>query len=331
MAETACPFCAHSPIRSGAEACPRCHRRFVDDVREDSVVTATRLGGLTGSVTASPVPVALALVLGAVAWFLRVLDVFASLHDPVFLLAVPALLVAGAASVMAAAGPAKHLPAMLGLVCMGAVGLWSTPVPLHDAAFGAFGALLLIATVSEPSSFRLKGGAVLASLAALVGLAALPLRAGTPRDASGLTSLSDDRVGLRWDLPAGWRQAESLEGLHPEAPTARRALLLATNGDGTGAFLTLDREPGGDPCTRLLADLGAAVLKTPGEAPSPFPRGTKVLQVEGSAGAVRAACAETPHGMLGIVVSSTGPSSVVEATLRVLASGALVLADPKGP
>lgn len=331
MAETACPYCAYSPIPSGAEDCPRCHRRFVLDVREDSVVTATRLGGLTGAVTASPVPIAIALVLGAVAWFLRVLDVFTSLHDPVYLLAVPALLVAGAASVMAAAGPAKHLPAVLGLVCMAAVGLWLSPVPLHNVAFGAFGALILVATVSEPSSFRLKGGATLASIAAVVGLAALPLGTGKPREGSTLASISDERVGLRWDLPAGWRQAESLEGLHPEAPATRRAVLLATNGDGTGAFLVLDREPGDEPCTRLLVDVGAAVLKTPDEAPSPFPRGTTVLEIQGSAGAVRAACAVTPNGMLGIVVSSTGPASVVEATLRVLANGALVLADPKGP
>lgn len=331
MAETACPFCAYSPIERGAEACPRCRRRFVDDVRDDSVVTATRLGGLTGSVTASPVPIAVALGLGAAAWFLRVLDVFTTMHDPVWLLAVPALLVAGAASVMAAAGPAKHVPALLGLVCMGAVGLWSTPVWLHNVAFAAFGALIFIATVSEPSSFRLKGGAALASVAAIVGLVALALGPAKVREGSGLASISDDRVGLRWDLPAGWHQTESLEGLHPEPSTVRRAVLLSTNGDGTGAFLVLDREPGEDPCTRLLVDLGAAVVKTPDEAPSPFPRGTKVLEVQGSAGAVRAACAVTPTGMLGIVVSSTGPASVVEATLRVLAGGALVLADPKGP
>ena len=211
MAETACPFCAYSPIPTGADDCPRCHRRFVDDVRDDSVVTATRLGGLTGAVTASPVPTAIALGLGAVAWFLRVLDVFTTNGDPVWLLAVPALLVAGAASVMAAAGPAKHVPAVLGLLCMGAVGLWSTPVWLHNVAFAAFGALILVATVSEPSSFRLKGGTALASIAAVVGLAALALGNGKARDGSGLASISDDRVGLRWDLPAGWRQAESLE------------------------------------------------------------------------------------------------------------------------
>jgi hypothetical protein len=333
MAETACPFCAYSPIALGAEACPRCRRKFVDDVKDDTSVTATRAGGITGAVTASPVPVAIALVLGAVAWLLRVLDVFTPLKDPTFLLAVPVLLVAGAASVMAAAGPAKHVPAALGLVCLAATGLWWTKVPAHNAAFAAFGALVLLGTVSEPSSLRLRGASLLAGVAALLGLVALALGPQGPRSDDAGAQLLDEQVGVRWALPAGWGAATALTGgLEAPSPGARRAVLLASNRETSQAFLVVDRAPEPSACEALVGGLGASVLKTTDEAPLPFPRGTVVLEVQGSAGAVRAACA-APAGkpLLAIVVSSTGPESVVEATLRVLASGAAVLADPAAP
>ncbi|MBE2253130.1 MAG: hypothetical protein IAE78_26595 [Myxococcus sp.] len=331
MAQTACPFCAYSPIRPGAEACPRCERRFVQDVLDDGEATATRAGGITGAVTASPAPIAAALLVGAVAWFLRVLDVLTPLREPALLLVVPALLVAGAASVMAAAGPAKHVPAGLGVLCLAAAGLWTTPHWLPTAGFAGFGVLLIIATVSEPSSLRLKGGAALASLAALVGLLALAVPTARRLDAPQVASLKDERVGLRWELPAGWRDLERLERLAPPDATPRRAVLRATNGDGTEAFLVLDREIAADGCARLLADLGTGVVKTPDEAPLPFPRGTPVLEVKQDVGAVRAACGVGPSGLVAIVVSATGPASIVEATLRVLASGAVVTADPAGP
>ncbi|MBL8924198.1 MAG: hypothetical protein JNJ54_35420 [Myxococcaceae bacterium] len=333
MAETACPFCAFSPIATGAEACPRCRRKFVDDVADDTSVTATRAGGITGAVTASPVPVAIALVLGAVAWLLRVLDVFTVLKDPTFLLAVPVLLIAGAASVMAAAGPAKHLPAVLGLVCLAATGLWWTKVPLHNVAFAAFGALVLLGTLSEPSSLRLRGASLLAGASALVGLVALALGPASQRPDAVGASLMDEQVGLRWALPAGWGAATALSGgLEAPRPSPRRAVLLANNQETTQAFLVLDRAPGPSACDALVGGLGASVLKTSDEAPPPFPRGTMVLEIQGSAGAVRAACA-APGGkpLLAVVVSSTGPEAVVEASLRVLASGAAVLADPTGP
>lgn len=333
MAETACPFCAYSPIAMGAEVCPRCRRKFVDEVADDTSVTATRAGGITGAVTASPVPVAVALVLGAVAWLLRVLDVFTTLRDPTFLLAVPVLLIAGAASVMAAAGPAKHLPAALGLVCLAATGLWWTKLPLHNAAFAAFAALVVLGTVSEPSALRLRGGSLLAGLAALVGLVALALGETRPRPNGGTLSLHDEQVGLRWELPAGWTGAASLSGgLEAPQATPRRAVLLASNGDTTQAFLVLDRAPTPQACDGLVNGLGAAVVKTTEFAPAPFPRGTVVLEVQGSAGAVRVACAAPPDKpLLAIVVSTTGPATVVEATLRVLASGASPLADPDAP
>lgn len=331
MAETACPFCMYSPIARGAEACPRCRRRFVDDIREDSVVTSTRAGGITGAVTASPVPVAVALVLGAVAWLLRVLDVFAALADPPALLVVPVALVAGAASVMAAVGPAKHVPAALGVLCLGAAGLFSTLVPFHDLAFLAYGALLLVATVSEPSGARLKGGAALAGLAALAALVVLAV-GGSPTNRQAPAPLLEPVVGLQWTVPAGWRGVERLEQLVAPEASARRGVLRATNGDGVEAFLVVERGAGLETCPALLAELGGAPVKTGVDAPPPFPRGTPVLEVSAASGAVRAACAVTVNGpVLAVVVASTGPAAVLEATLRVLGSGAQFTAAPAAP
>ncbi len=326
MAETACPFCAFSPIKRGAERCPRCNRKFVDDVREDSVVTATRLGGITGAVTASPVPVAVALVIGAVAWFLRVLDVFASLKDPVLLLVVPALLVAGAASVMAAAGPAKHAPALLGLMVMCATALWWTPIQEHNLAFLIFGALILVSTVSEPSPIRLKAGTALAAIVALAGLGALALgpKKGAP---VGASSIVDERVGLRWELPAGWKQVDRLDVLLPPTASARRAVMLASNGDSSSAMLMLDRAGGAGVCDEVLVPF-PDLVKSNDEPGGPFPRGTRALE----GGQFMAACAALPNGpVLAIVVHTTGPAMVLPATLRVLSTQALVLADPAGP
>jgi hypothetical protein len=240
MAQTACPFCAYSPIRPGEEACPRCRRRFVDDLPDDTSVTATRAGGITGAVTASPVPVAVAVVALAAAWFLRSLDVVAPLKEPAFLLALPALLIAVAASVMAAAGPAKHLPAAIGVVsaivavvwltgravadgsCGGRrVVRWPTGRAVADGAFLAASVGLVVATVSEPSSLRLKGGTVLVALLAGAGLAGLALD-GRARRSTEVVVLENEAVGVRWTLPSGWRAVERLDLLLPPKAAARR-------------------------------------------------------------------------------------------------------------
>lgn len=334
MAETRCPFCGFSPIPSGEEACPGCHRVFVTDRSftsdGESMVTRTRPGGLTGAVTASPVPVALAMVMGAVAWLLRVVDAFAPLKDPMVLLVVPVLLMAGAASVMASVGPAKHAGAALGLVSVVISLLFWTSVPLHNAALIGWAALLVVATISEPSRLRLRLGTFVASMAAVGSVLALAVGGGRA-EGVGPVSLEDARVGLRWNLPAGWLAAPGLTGLAPPERVDRRAVLTATNGDGLEAFLVLDRLAGSRVCEDLEVELGAETVKTPETAPSPFPRGTPVMEVIGGARPIRFACARSGQVTLAILVAAEAAPAVLEATLRVLASGALVLADPAGP
>ncbi|MCU0697212.1 MAG: hypothetical protein MUC96_11850 [Myxococcaceae bacterium] len=325
MAQTACPFCAFSPIDPGAEACPRCRRRFVDDVRDDTSVTATRVGGITGAVTASPVPVAVALALVAAAWFLRGLDVVANVRDPLFLLALPAALVAIAASVMAAVGPAKHLPAAVGVACALAAVVWPTGWPLADGAFVGSGLGLVIATVSEPSALRLKGGAALVGLLALMSVGGLLLEPrARPRDEVAV--LEDAALGVRWGLPAGWRRIERLDELLPPQPSAKRAVLLASNGDALAAMAVVDRSGAADVCDEVLAPFPNLVRGTD-EAGGPFPAGTRVLE----AGPIMAACVSLPKGpVVALVTHTTGPVAVLPATMRVLA-GQLIVANPPGP
>ncbi len=332
MAETRCPFCGFSPIPRESDACPRCRRRFVDDAPDVSTVTATRAGGITGAVTASPLPAAVALVAGAVVWLFRLVDVFTPSHDPAWVFAVPALLVAGAGSVMAAVGPAKHVSAALGLVSSAIAAVWPAHLGLHDGALIGYGLVLIGATVSEPSSLRLKGGtaaAVGVALVALVGLA-VPMAA---RGASESMSLSDDAVGLRWGLPAGWRELEHLSGgLAAPKRTSRRSVLFAGDDEGAQAALVFDRLPGEVTCEGLLASLGASARKAGDEAPAPFPRGTPMLEVPAATGTLRAACAITSSdALLALVVSTSAAPKVAESSLRVLASGVVILADPNGP
>lgn len=332
MAETRCPFCGFSPIPRETEACPKCRRRFVDDAPDVSTVTATRAGGITGAVTASPLPTAVALVAGAAVWLFRLVDVFTPSHDPAWVFVVPALMVAGAGSVMAAVGPAKHVSAALGVVSSTVAALLPAHLGVHDGALVGYGLVLIGATVSEPSALRLKGGTAASVGLALVALVGLALPAGA-RATSDAMSLYDDAVGLRWGLPAGWKELDHLTD-GPSAPkrTSRRSVLFAGDGDGSQAFLVLDRVPGEIDCEGLIAGLGGGARKAGDEAPPPFPRGTPMLDVPGGKGALRAACATTSTGALfALVVSTNTAPKIAESSLRVLASGVAILADPNGP
>jgi hypothetical protein len=331
MAETRCPFCGFSPIPVDVEACPKCRRRFVDDRPDVSTVTATRAGGITGAVTASPAPAAIALVAGATAWLLRLFEVFGAFHEPGWLLALPALLVAVAGSVMAAVGPAKHLPVVLGVVSSMAAVVWPTHVSAHDSAMVAFGIVTIVATVSEPSSVRLKGGAVVAVGAALVATLVLAL-ADRGKAPAAMVSLVDEKVGLRWELPSGWVELEALTGgLTAPTPADRRAVLRAGNGEDAQAFLVLDRGSDGSSCDALISSLGTSVVKASEELGAPFPRGTQMLEVRGGVGVIRAACGATSAGQLALVLSTTAAPAIAESSLRVLAIGVIPLADPRGP
>jgi hypothetical protein len=293
-----------------------CDKRFIpDDLSEHSAVTATRAGGaLTGSVTAKPIPSIVALAGGALAWLIRALELFRPVDDPRELFALPAVLFLATASVWRAFGPAKHLPALLGLVSAGAALIWPTKVAFHDAAFVTYGVVLVAATMSEPSTLRLSLGSAVACAAAMAGVVALIPQRERVLLTPEAVSLQDDSGRLRWLLPAGWQEAGLLSGaVLPEAKPHRT--LLRAQGEESTAMLLRDEGAAG-----LCSELGALVpdlKKSRDEVRGVFSKGTHALQ--GPSAVV--ACIEDEQGGVAIMVFSSQPDTVRLATLRVLASG----------
>jgi hypothetical protein len=200
--DTLCLKCGFSPIPDGAEACPKCGRPFAPDRVDFTNVTGTRLGGLTGAVTASPQPVALALALGAVPWVMRGLGLPTSFNEPVWTLAIAVGLVAAAAAVMANLGPVKHLAALVGVLEIGAALVLGPVPPLLTAAAALHGAVLVAATVAEPGRARLWAGAAEAAVAVALGAGALAT--ATPQVKPGFV-YEDEASGVRLALAPAWR------------------------------------------------------------------------------------------------------------------------------
>ncbi len=180
MSETVCPFCSHSPIDDEAERCPRCHRVFVDRFVEQSTITRTQLGGLTGAVTANPWPVALGLLVTAGLWALRGSGVLVELHDGPVSFGVAALHVLAATLVLTASGPAKHAPALaagLGVGWAVWCSLFGDVPPVVTVACVMAAGGLMGGSLAEPSSTRISAGATFAIISALGGSVALGLAA----------------------------------------------------------------------------------------------------------------------------------------------------------
>lgn len=89
--ETLCPSCGSSPVPEGSERCPWCGKAFSYDRVDSTNVTATRAGGLTGSVTATPAPTAIALAAGAFLFTVRAGGFLADVGDSPLVFAVAAL------------------------------------------------------------------------------------------------------------------------------------------------------------------------------------------------------------------------------------------------
>lgn len=122
MAETICPRCGFSPIPSGAQLCPKCRRPFfvVERSYENTNVTATRAGGLTGSVTANPSAIVAALVVGAAFWVVRCAGLLGTPVEPQWAYAVAGAQVLAAMLLLTTSGPAKQAPVLAGLIEGGA-------------------------------------------------------------------------------------------------------------------------------------------------------------------------------------------------------------------
>lgn len=319
--ETLCPACGFGPIPEGAERCPRCGRAFAHERVEYSTVTATRAGGLTGSVTATPVPTAIALAAGALLFTVRAGGFLEDVGDSPAVFLVAALDVVALVLVMTTSGPAKHVGALAGVVELLAVGLTLGAPSVVSAACALHGAALVAMTVAEPGALRLKVGAAVASGLALVGLGALGWAVAPKPEPRAV--LRDDVAGVTLALPTGWKLAREGE----VAPH----LVLPWNGGKTVNFafrfdaprqvgvliVSRDERPALDQaCRDALGRLGVTSPGTAVDGPPPPVLGeaARVLELRTSSGAVgRFGCAFVGTRLVALAVVSQDPAPGVGA------------------
>lgn len=319
--ETLCPACGFGPIPEGAERCPKCKRAFAYERVEYSAVTATRAGGLTGSVTANPVPTAVALAAGALLFTVRAGGFLEDVGDSPAVFLVAALDVVALVLVMTTSGPAKHAGALAGVVELLAVGLTLGAPSVVSAACALHGAALVAMTVAEPGALRLKVGAAVATGVALAGLGALGW-AVAPRPDSRVV-LKDDVAGFTLALPDGWKAArEGDVAPHLVLPwdggkTVHHGFRLDAPRQVGVLLVSRDEQPAlDDACREALRSLGVA---TPGAAvdgppPPALGEGARVLEVRTTSGAVgRFGCAFVGTRLVALAVVSQDPAPGVGA------------------
>lgn len=329
--ETICPSCGFSPIPEGAERCPKCHKAFSYERVEYSTVTATRAGGLTGSVTANPVPTAIALGVGAFVWTVRAGGFFGDVGDPPWAFLLAALDVVALVLVMTTSGPAKHAAALAGAVELLAVGLlFGAPVGLSIAC-AVHGLTLIAMTVAEPGATRLQVGAVVAGVAGLVGLGALAW--GLAPKVEARVVLRDDAAGFSLTLPPGWKGAKEADvAPHLVLPwdggkTVNYAFRLETPREVGVLIVSRDEQPALDEaCRDALVKLGVTTALPPLDGPPPPSLGdvSRVSELKTKSGALgRFGCALVGTKLVALAVVSQDPAPGVGAAAFELVAGGL--------
>lgn len=331
--ETLCPSCGFSPIPEGAERCPKCNKAFAYERVEYTNVTATRAGGLTGSVTANPVPTAIALGVGAFLWTVRAGGFLSDVGDPPATFLVAALNVVALVLVMTTSGPAKHAGALAGVVELLAVGLRYDAPAAVSVACALHGVTLIAMTVAEPGALRLKVGAGVAGAAGVVGLGAL-LWAVAPKPESRVV-LRDDVAGFTLTLPPGWTGAREVD----VAPH----LVLPWDGGKTVNYafrrdsprqvgvltVSRDEQPALDEaCRDALAKLGVTVALPPLDGPAPPSLGevARVSELKTKSGALgRFGCGLVGARLVALAVVSQDPAPGVGAEAFELVAGGLAV------
>lgn len=333
--ETICPHCGFSPIAEGAESCPRCRKRFVDDKPEATFVTATRAGGLTGSVTANPAPVALALTSGALLWVMRAGGFLVSVGDPPWAFALAALMIIAAMLLMTASGPAKHSAIIAGVVELVALALLPDAPAALTAICALHGVALIAATAVEPGRARLVVGGVTGSALGAVGLAVLAW-AIVPKPTGGVV-LTDAVAGYRLVLPEGWAKAGEVD-LQPH-------LVLPWDGGKTvnvgfvqpapravGVLsVSRDEQPALDEaCRDALLRLGVKnpMPKLELSAPKALGSPAKLVELKTASGASgRFGCGVVGARLVTLAVVSQDPAPDVGAAAFELVAGGLELTE----
>lgn len=329
--ETICPSCGFSPIPEGVERCPKCHKAFAYERVEYSTVTATRAGGLTGAVTANPVPTAVALGVGAFVWTVRAGGFVADVGDPPWAFLVAALHVVALVLVMTTSGPAKHAAALAGAIELLAVGLlFAAPAGLSIAC-AAHGLTLIAMTVAEPGALRLKVGAAIAGLAGVTALAVLVV--GLAPKVEPRAVLRDAAAGFTLTLPPGWKAAKEADvAPHLVLPwdggkTVNYAFRRDSPREVGVLIVSRDEQPAlDDACRAALAKLGVTGLLPAVDGPAPRALGdvAHVSELKTKTGASgRFGCALVGAKLVALAVVSQDPAPGVGAAAFELVAGGL--------
>jgi hypothetical protein len=327
MAQTLCPRCGYSPIPAGAERCPKCKQPFFEDDRkyENTSVTATRAGGLTGSVTAFPGAILLALTVGALLWTIRGMGILGSLGDPQWVYGIAALQVVAGIFLLTTSGPAKQAPALAGLLACAAAALCSAPWPVTVLCL-AHGAGLVLGTIAEPARARLTAGGAFSTIAGLAALAALPVTVHALERPPVV--LHDPLLGFTLSLPPGWEEASRADlGLELQVP-------LHAEGSGALAFkheahhllgvLSVSTAAAGlDGCQKTLGAMKLTNLVASTEAaPATFGKLAQLLEARSLNGVGWATCGSAGETQLTLAVISLEANEAAALTaLEAVAAG----------
>lgn len=347
--ETICPNCGHSPIREGAEICPRCRKPFAFELVHERIQrakpgdtidgdTTTFGGGVTDAVTAHPMPPAAVFALGAVAWFLRAGGVLGEAEEPAWLYSLVAVNLVVPMMLIINLGPARVVAQLVGLAELAVAVLLAEGdfLNLLHAGFIALPAVILFMTTAEPGPARRNVGLALGVVATGVAVAGMLLGAKTPR--LGEVEIVSRAQGFSLRVPEGYRalgREEMLPHLHlPLAGGTARSFGFGNKAKRIYGALTFDRGAaliGG--CQELLRSLGGVQEGAPvsSSAPRALGQPALVLELRTASGAVgRLACGKLADGRLAaLAVVAQDPDPHVGATIFEQVGASLSIDEAK--
>jgi hypothetical protein len=337
LAETLCPKCGFSPIPDRAETCPKCGENFAFhplwkvaqrtkggiDKKASIEMESTTFGGLTGEVSANPIPASVVTGLCAVVWLLRA--GVAQTGDPAWLFVLAALQLGSAALLMANVGPATMLVQLMGLVqlivpfvIMGA----GTNGMIVAAASALPGVAVFITAAGEPGPVRRNAGIVIGAVTFLVAIGAVfGLKTEAPVEGEGVpapTGLGGDEG---WDIKAAGLERLQKGDVAPHltvpAETQRERHSPFGNKQ-KGIFGLVSRNYGGVTdyaagCEDWLKAIGNTIaVKKLGHAASMFGPESVVLELKtGSGASGKLACGLVQGTLWGVAVVATDPNGAV--------------------
>lgn len=333
--QTLCPKCGFSPIPDRAETCPKCGENFSFHPlwkvaqrkmmsKTDSIeMESTTFGGLTGEVSANPIPASAVLALCALVWLLRASGLAANHVDPQWLFAVGAMQLGTAFMLLATVGPATALAQVMAVVQLAVPFLVmsdaSGGLPVAVAS-GLPGIALLVTTVGEPGPVRRNAGIVAGVVAFIAAVGAVfSLQTGEAAARGGTIANAEEN----WELRGSGLERLARADLAPHLtvpPETHRDRHAPFGNRQKGVFGLVSQTTGGTPnlsagCEEWLKAFGGVnEVQRLGTAPAMFGPESLVLYIKtGSGASGRLACGLKSGTLWALTVVSSDPTPSVGA------------------